>query len=352
MKQLSDFDKRMGLHPVDSTGITWVDAASPQIELTGFAWFAKERLYRRMPIAPAEPLPEAVDYLANNTSGGKLRFASNSSRIQIRVKRAPFEMIDTIPYTSQAGFDLYLGAPGKERFLQVTRTNPENEEFICRLFSGKTEAQCFTVYFPLYHAVHSVEIGMDESAELLSPPPLKYPDRFVAVYGTSITQGGCASRPGMSYTNILSRRLSRHFYNFGFSGSGKGEPVVARTLASLRPVSMFLLDYEANAGASLLDTLPEFIRILRNRHSTIPILVLSRFHYSGSKTDPEFVGKQRRIVESFNDPNLFFHDGSEILGDDFEECLVDGVHATDMAFYRMANVLESAIQNILIRQPF
>src|SRR5690606_269350 len=102
------------------------------------------------------------------------------------------------------------------------------------------------------------------------------PGRLV-VYGTSITQGGCASRPGMAYPSILARRLGIETLNLGFSGNGRGEPEVAHILAQLENVSCFILDYESNVPVAedLRTTLTAFIPILRERHPDVPIIVIS-----------------------------------------------------------------------------
>jgi len=179
------------------------------------------------------------------------------------------------------------------------------------------------------------------------------------VYGTSITQGGCACRPGMAYTNILSRRLNLEFINLGFSGNGRGEPEVARIIATLPEPACFVLDYEANCTdpEQLRKTLPEFIRILRAAHPRIPLLVISRIPYAAEDHKPVAHGRrlerrdiQSQCVETFRqagDSRIFFQDGSNLLGADFDECTVDGSHPTDLGFLRMAEGLEPVFRKIL-----
>ena len=345
-KTVSDFDKRMAIPTVNTDGITFYPVTGSPFELTGFPWFSKEKVFRRMPLAPSKKLPEAVDFLANCTAGGKIRFATNSKRVLIRGVRGDFDITDTMSYTARGGFDIYEGNPGEEHFVSVIRANPEKTEFLCNLTDrADTEWRTYTVYFPLYKGVSSVEIGLCGDAQIAAPPPLKNPP--VAVYGTSITQGGCASRPGMCYTNILSRRLNRHILNFGFSGSGRGEPEVAEILASLPDVSLYLLDFEPNVDGNYAALLPRFIREIRKLKPTVPILVLTRYQYTKYPIPEHQVENTRKAVENMNDPFLFFMDGTDILGPDGSECLVDGIHATDLAFYRMADALEPVIEKIL-----
>lgn len=348
-KCISDFDKRMGIPAVSTERIKFHPVTETPFELTGFPWFSEEKLFRRLPVSPAEKIPEGVDFLANCTAGGKIRFSTNSKRILIRGKRGAFDVTDTMPYTARGGFDIYVGEPGEEQFFSVMRANPENTEFVCVLAELPDAAwRTYTVYFPLYKQVISVEIGLEEDAQITIPPPLQTPP--VAVYGTSITQGGCASRPGMCYTNILSRRLSRHILNFGFSGSGRGEPEVARILASLPDVSLYLLDFEPNAGDDYAKLLPPFIREIRKQKPVVPILVLTRYCYSKYPVPENQLANNRKAVEEMQDAHLYFMDGTDILGPDGAECLVDGIHATDLAFYRMADALKPELEKILKKE--
>jgi len=193
---------------------------------------------------------------------------------------------------------------------------------------------------------------------VLPSPPFALP-RPVVVYGTSITQGGCAARPGMAWTNILSRRLNVEFINLGFSGSGRGEPEVAETISEIPNPACFILDFEANSGGigPLRERFPEFIRILRERHPKVPILVISAVPHAIERLIERVLQErierrefQRGVVGEFRrrgDKLLYFQDGGELLGEDFEECSVDGVHPTDLGFMRMANGLMPVVTGIL-----
>jgi lysophospholipase L1-like esterase len=191
---------------------------------------------------------------------------------------------------------------------------------------------------------------------LEEPPPFWHSGKFV-IYGTSITQGGCVSRPGMAYSNILSRRLNAQFVNLGFSGNGRGEPELARIISQIPDISFIFLDYEANANNDIKNTLNPFIDILRESYSSVPILVISKIRYAaatdGSKAYQSLMNLrdfQKNLVRqriNAGDKNIFFLDGSEILGEDFDECTVDGVHPSDLGSMRIADVLLKIIQEIL-----
>jgi lysophospholipase L1-like esterase len=182
----------------------------------------------------------------------------------------------------------------------------------------------------------------------------------VIVYGTSITQGGCASRPGMAYTNILSRRLQREVINLGFSGNGRGEPELAHLLAEIPRPGLFLLDYEANTPSTedFRRTLPAFIGILRAAHPTVPILLVSQIRFAPEAAFPargatrlERRAFQQELVADLQragDNHITFLDGETLLpAATWDECTVDGVHPTDLGFLAMANALAPAAQHCL-----
>ena len=161
----------------------------------------------------------------------------------------------------------------------------------------------------------------------------------------------------MASTNILSRKLSRHFINLGFSGSGRGEPEVAQVIAELDP-AMFLLDCEANAWNTYPERLADFIRILREAHPETPILVTSCYHYTKRYTAEEgFRARnsraQQRIVSDWQkkgDKNIWSVNGRNQLGKYGAEATVDGVHATDLGFQLQAEFLYPHIKKILARR--
>jgi len=349
--------------------IEWHSPAEEPFRLTGFPWFGQDRVYRRLPVKPEYPIRPEVDWLANHTAGGQIAFQTDSRQIWVKARlRAPADM-NHMPATGQCGFDLYLGRPGEQRFYGVTKYDLKATSYEYKLLeagsaagaglrAGATDLKAVTLNFPLYQGVEEVSIGLDAGAQALPFPPYAYSGRLI-FYGTSITQGGCASRPGMAYTNILSRRLNIETVNLGFSGNGKGDPELAKLIAQIPNPRLLVLDYEPNCVSTelLRETLPQFIRIYREAHPLVPILVVSRIPFShdlvhqdvlqARKERGEFQRQTVQVFRSRGDANIFFYDGSTLLGDDFDECTVDGIHPTDLGFLRIANGLEPVLRGIL-----
>lgn len=352
-------DPNMALDEEQEKNLTWHSPMNSPFQLVGFPWLTLDGKYRRLPISPSYPLPPAVDSLANCTAGGQIRFRTDSRKLSLRVKLRGVANMYHMPATGQCGFDCYLGELGNQLYCSTTRYNHREPEYECVMFEMEDrQTREVTLYFPLYQGVEEVLIGTEPDAMIDSPTPLQS-DRPVVVYGTSITQGGCAARSGMAYTNILSRRFPLEFINLGFSGNGKGEAELAHIISEISDPACFVLDYEANSGEpdALRATLPEFIRILREAHPHVPILVLSRIRYSNEHfyAKRQAMTAERKQIQidtverwrAQGDEQIFFHDGSDLLGDDFHECTVDGSHPTDFGFFKMAESLTPVFAQLL-----
>jgi GDSL-like lipase/acylhydrolase family protein/SGNH-like hydrolase/esterase family protein len=352
-------DKNMTIKSVDESGLVWLNPNQSPFKLVGFNWFEQDNVYRRFPVNPEPILPEGVEALSNHTAGGQIKFRTDSQRIAVKVKLPARGGMHHMPVTGNSGFDLYLGDENRQIFYGVATFSVDAEEYTYEFPKLELPAMReVTLNFPLYNGVNEFAIGLEENASLTAPTSF-VDDRPIVVYGTSIAQGGCASRPGMCYTNILSRKLNRPFINLAFSGSGRGEPEVAKHVASIENPAMYVLDYEANCvnAEKLAETLPEFIRILRATHPATPILVVSKVAYPREIFNPS--GKNDREAckkveienvercQAAGDKNIYFIDAESFQGEDFWECTVDGCHPTDLGFYRMAENLLPEIEKRL-----
>ncbi len=350
-------DPNMALKKADSDGIIWYNPQKAPFQLVGFEWMNQDHVYRRLPVHPEWELSKGVEGLANHTAGGQLRFKTNSKRILIKVELREKSGMYHMPSTGQSGFDLYLNYNGENRYLKTSRFPVDSTRYKVELFnSGSKEMRSFTLNFPLYNGVNSLEIGFEEGATIEKPNAFEIQGKFV-IYGTSITQGGCVCRPGMAYSNIMSRKLNVQFVNLGFSGSGKGEPALAHLINQISDVRFIILDYEANASTTIKNTLENFIDILREKHPETPILIMSKIRYAqdrkGTISYKRLISNrdfQQNLVQKkkeAGDENIYFLDGSKVLGNQYYECAVDGVHPSDLGSQIIADKLTNAIQEIL-----
>ena len=342
---------------VDSdASLTWHSPTAQPFTLVGFCWFDQDKVYRRLPVEPDWPLPDAVDRLANNTAGGQIRFRTDSTRVAVRVSLSGPPSMNHMPATGQCGFDVYVGDFGDQQYWGTARPSLGKTEYEVTIFTtAEPETRTVALNFPLYQGVEEVQVGLDAEASIEVAPNFERPGRLV-VYGTSITQGGCASRPGAAYPAELSRRLEMETINLGFSGSGKGEREVARTMAQIDDVACFVLDYESNVATpdDMRRTLRRFVPTLRERHPEVPIVVVSKTARIPERYNPASLAKrlamrdvQAEVVarlQRAGDEHLEFL----YLGEhDLSESSVDGGHLTDGGFVKLADLIEPSVRRWL-----
>ncbi|MEA4863738.1 MAG: SGNH/GDSL hydrolase family protein [Victivallaceae bacterium] len=362
MTKIAEVDKNMAARRAADDGLRFFKPEDSPFVLSGLPFYLRDKVFRRLPANPVPAPPnEGVDYLSWHTAGAQLKFRTDSTRVTVKAASHYAVLMDHMPQTGICGCDLYCDG----RFWGVTRYGVGEKSYNAELFKnadGPRRMREFILNFPLYDGVDSLEVGLDEDAAVESPAPWSRSGSIVW-YGTSIQQGGCASRPGMGLTNILSRRLNMEIVNLAFSGSGRGESAMAELTLQVPNPAMFILDYEANVGTAdnLIATLPRLIDILRAKCPVLPLVVISRIKAS-VESAPEYRGHGCRELRQLGikiqrtevakrlvagDAHIYFIDGSDLLGDDFWECTVDGLHPTDLGFYRMAENLESPLRTIL-----
>ncbi|MDC3413818.1 SGNH/GDSL hydrolase family protein [Aquibacillus sp. 3ASR75-11] len=337
----------------------WYDPRSKPFTLSGFPWMEEDQIYRRLKKNPGIEIPEAVNQLANCTAGGQIRFQTNSTTLSIKVKLADAANMYNMPPTGQCGFDCYIGDFPNHEFYRVTQFDHTEKMYTVTLLEREnTDPITITLHFPLYQGVEEVYIGLDDNAQITSAAPYESSKKII-FYGTSITQGGCASRPGLAYTNILSRRFNQEFINLGFSGNGKGEANMAKLISEIFDPACLVLDYEPNCVSTALykETLPRFIKLYRQVHPIVPILLVSKFPYAAELIDEQVYNDridrlefQRELVDKRKrkgDWAIFFHEGTNLLGDVSNEGTVDGVHPNDLGFMRIADSLTPILKQIL-----
>ena len=337
----------------------WTDFPNPAFELDGLPWYSENApdLFR-FPKRIQDHIPKGLWGLAQQTSGVRIRFRSNCTTLGIRLLYPGLSGMRNMHVFGQSGVDLYADG----RYIG-TATHQDEEEVEHIFFNDATaEWREFTLYLPLYNGVQVQSIGSNPEAEFKNPRPYAR-SKPVVFYGTSITQGGCASRAGMSYEAILSRTLNIDFVNLGFSGSGKGEPVVAQTIAELDP-ACFVLDFMANNKTveSIEQVYAPFVRTLREKHPTTPIVCITLISVCGEsplRGARERIEGMRDVIRGVvaeriaaGDENLILVEGESLLGPDLVDGHVDGTHPNDLGFQIMADRLAPTLAQILgLPQP-
>lgn len=348
-------DQYMQRANINAENLRWYDPREEKIlELSGLYWFQKEKRYHRFPADPVPAPDEKIMALAECTAGAQLRFRTDSSRIIISSCVTSDTPSTNMGEPGHSGFDLYMGTPGKEVFWSCTHSVPGKKENMEAIFAVETkEMREFRLNFPLYNGVESFYIAFDADAEVLPPTPLAVKSPIV-IYGTSITQGGCASRPGAAFTNRLSRSLQAEFLNFGFSGNGVNDAETAQIVAQVEDPALIIMDSEANSISKELvnERVPVFLDILRSRHPETPILVMTKVTYGPRYASIPILKEEfKNIVlqrQQAGDKHLYFFDGSVFWeGETAGEHTVDGAHPSDSGFDLIARKLSPVLKELL-----
>ena len=321
-------------------------------DVYGLYNYRNEPVFKRLPDEIGKNVNNGVAKLYLNTAGGRVRFATDSLYVAISAKMPQISHMPHMPLFGSAGFDLYLDDPetGDSRYFETFKPKvgfKEGYEFKIKFRDRKL--RYLTINFPSYSDVASLHVGLQKDAVV--DHGLKYRDVApIVYYGSSITQGGCSSRPGNAFANIVSRRTNTDFINLGFSGSGCGEELIARYMAEL-DMSVFIADYDHNAPSAehLATTGERMYRIIREKHPTLPYLFISRPDFNTrwyddnlKRRDSVYDVYRKAVAEG--DKNVYFIDGSSIFrGDESDMATVDGTHPNDYGFYLMAKAVESEL---------
>jgi hypothetical protein len=339
----------------------WVDVRDLGVE--GKGWTDTKSFFDRLPAKAEGVVPPSVWGLGRDSAGLLVRFTTDATTIQARWTVISGRLaMPHMPATGVSGLDLYVKADdGRWRWLGVGQPQDKKTN-TSTLVSGLPEGRReFLLYLPLYNGVSSVELGVPEGRTIeQTAARAEVRKKPIVFYGTSITQGGCASRPGMVHTAILGRRLDRPVINLGFSGSGRMEPQMAILLAELDP-AVYVLDCLPNmSAAEVAERVEPFVRNLRKAHPQTPIVMAEDRFYTNGTVLP---GPRKH-----NDDNhaalkvayghllaggikgLYYLPGAVQLGDDGEDT-VDGSHPTDLGFMRMADAFAPVLAEALNQAP-
>lgn len=340
----------------ESPGLRWVAVPGAPLEVDGLPWLSENGgELIRLPKRLKEEYRKPVWDLAQSPSGGRIRFRTNSTTLAIRLEYPSPPGMRNMHAFGQTGVDLYLD--GVYRGTAIATSESKTGETVEHVyFKDQPRAEHeVTIYLPLYKPVKVLGIGMDENARLVKPAPFAIPKPIV-FYGTSITQGGCASRSGMAYQAMLGRALNVDFVNLGFSGNGKGEPALARTVAEI-DAAVFVLDFSQNNESleSLMEVYDPFIATLRERHPQTPILAVTPIASASEALNPEarlpaMREHIRQVVSrriGAGDRNLQLVEGTDLLGPNRLDGLVDGTHPNDLGFEWMAAGIEIRLADML-----
>lgn len=315
--------------------------------------------YQRLPDRAKKVVREPVWGLSENSAGLAIHFYTNATTIEIRYGVKGSHAMPHMPATGKTGVDLYaVDSDGKWR---VATDRYNFGDTISYTFSNLSQSKYhkhgfeYRLYLPLYNTVTWMKIGVPDSAELRFVPVLA--EKPIVVYGTSIAQGGCASRPGMGWTNILSRKLDYPVVNLAFSGNGPLEKELVDLMDEM-DASLYIFDCLPNMGnlssEEVIRRTLYGVKKLREKHDA-PILIVDHIGYrnaelnEGSRETAERMNEaSRQAFDSLRRLGVknIHHLHKDSINMPMDGC-VDNIHPTDLGMQVYADAYEKIVRKIL-----
>lgn len=332
----------------------WIGFPEERFTVSGLPWWRETapkliRLPRRYEGRVRPP----VWSLAQSPSGARIRFATDATALGIRAHFPHLGHMNNMPRVGQLGVDLYVDG----RYWRPLFPSGDDPDLEAVAFGGRpAKRREICLYLGLYAPVEIRAIGLSEGASIEPPAPFAV-DRPVAYYGSSITQGGCASRAGMSYQAIVSRALNVDFVNLGFSGNGRGEPELAEAMAEI-DASCYVIDFAVNCPTleECRERYAPFLARIREERPETPILCVTPIFSTNEVLNPESAKQEpmREIVRAAvaervaaGDRKIRLVEGCALLGPDDREGLIDQTHPNDIGFLSMARGLQPHLKAAL-----
>ena len=343
-------------------GVDWYDVAEHDgqwgVEGRILPRQERHRWFDRFPAIAEKSVTKNVWNLSRHSAGMMVRFKTDATSIHVHYKLMKASLaMPHMPATGVSGVDLYArDENGKWRWVQVAR--PNSQEVQVELIKGLAKpnnTREYALYLPLYNGVDFLRIGVPATSSF---QPLAPRDKPIVFYGTSITHGACASRPGMVHTAILGRKFDSPVVNLGFSGNGRMHAEVGDLLIQI-DASVYVIDCLPNMNAKMVsDRCVPLIKQIRAAKPTTPIVLVEDRRNTNSWILPardqhhsanhDALQKAYETLKADSVINLHYISGDHLYGDDGDGA-TDGSHASDLGFMRQANIFEPVLQQALGR---
>lgn len=323
----------------------------PNIEINGFA-FLKENKYKFCRLLAHVTYPKGVEARKYFTSGGRLRFMTNSKKLRINVDYGRIESYNHFPLTGTAGIDVFTENKSGKNWLCTLVPRHRFDKHVTQLVDLPSNDiwKSIVINYPTYAEVRRISLGIDKGSKIDTPLPYTI-NKPIVFYGSSITQGCAASKSSNNFPELVSRYFNADYINLGFSSSALGEMQLANIIAQI-DMSAFVMEYDHNAPSvsHLVETHYNFYKTIRNQNPDIPIILISRISGGLSCSQDEcqervdVINATYRKAKNEGDLHIYFINGDQLISSqDRYIFLVDGKHPNDMGMY----ILASNIINIL-----
>jgi hypothetical protein len=352
--QTAKLDPAMDVNRRANANYQWHDITEWGVEGRILPDQKRERWFDRLPASANGEVTSNVWNLSRDSTGMMVRFETNSPSIHVHYKLMDDSLgLPHMPATGVSGVDLYArDTDGKWKWVQVAK--PATQEVMAELIKGLAPgSREYAMYLPLYNGIEFLKVGVEPGSQFQGLQPR---DKPIVFYGTSITHGACASRPGMVHTAILGRKLDRPVVNLGFSGNGRMDEAVGNYLVQI------------DAAAFVIDCLPNMqpeqvtakcgplVRQLRAAKPDTPIVLVEDRRFTNDWITPakhqfhtDNHAALKAVYQQLQEAGvkkLFYIEGDHLYGDDTEGA-TDASHANDLGFMRQAEIFEPVLRDVL-----
>ncbi len=319
------------------------------IKVFGVPFFDTQKQFERLPEMVRKE-SEGLGFRGRACPGARIGFRTDASEFIVKVSLKTLSVdIGMALYSAQSVIAM-VGDRQHAKFAGMMCPPDYATKIFEKTFIKNSYMEEVTLWLPRNEILEDIEISLPEGCLVAPPTPYQYGPALY--YGSSITEGGCCCNVTNGYNALLSRWLDLDYYNFGFSGSAKGELAVADYINQI-DFSLLVLDYDYNAPSPehLADTHEAFYRRIREKHPTVPVIILSRPSAYFSEEDEirrKIVARTYQHALSEGDRNVYYVDARTYFsGKDRALCLIDGIHPNDLGFYRMAEAIYPTMKEIL-----
>ena len=350
-------DENFLINPTaDDATTDWYEVTADRFDIYGLFPEKGGILSRRIPYEQAKRFNYDILTMSAYGAGGRILFSTDSPYVALKVRYGKGEVATVVNHCFAYGFDVYrFDENGQDVFVNacrpVTGFDYKTAEFKVNT-RNKGKMTCYTVNTPCFSEIVKLYIGVKKGSRLGRGKKYRN-DKPVIFYGSSITHGAAAGRPGNIYENFISQKYNLDYRNLGFAGRARGETAMAEYLAGL-DMCLFVCDYDHNAPTveHLRNTHYPLYEAIRRKHPDVPYIMISK---PDTFTDPEVSAERADVIrESYEkaraagDENVYFIDGATLFeGEHYESCTSDGCHPNDLGMFRMAQKIGPVIARAL-----
>ncbi len=348
---VANLDPAMAASARSEGGLAWYDVTQWGVEGRILPDQQRQRWFDRLPAAAETSVTPNVWKLSRDSAGMMVRFMTDATSIHVHYGLSSDRLaMPHMPATGVSGVDLYArDSDGRWKWVQVTKpaTQEVKTEVISGLAPGYRE---YAAYLPLYNGVEFLSVGVDPQSRFEGLAPRQKP---IVFYGTSITHGACASRPGMVHTAILGRRLDRPVVNLGFSGNGRMDLAVGEIMTQI-DAAVYVIDCLPNMSPTDVEAkCVALVKQIRAAKPATPIVLVEDRRFTNSWITPakqRFHSDNHAALRAAYEAllkdgvaGLSYIPGDHLYGDDTEGA-TDASHANDLGFMRQADVFEPILR--------